>query len=284
MREKAFERIGHLYPKAKLPDGGEATVIAWLWARTVPCPNPVCGVQMPLMRTFQASRNKRNPSWIKPVVNREDKTVSFVIQNHNRDVPNIGTVNRNGATCVACKSVSPLSYVRQQSTEGKLGEQMTAVVTEGDRKRIFVSPTNEDVKIAQNASSKWRPTQKMPTTAYKVSGRGYGITHWHQLFTERQLASLTTFSDLIQSARKLMLEDGAKQEYANAVCTYLALIVGRDANIRSSFAIWHNAGDKVSGVFGRQAIPMVWDFPEGNPIFQLIWKLDSSNWMGYTCT
>ncbi len=77
MREMAWERIGHLYPKAKVSNGGEATVIAWLWARTVPCPNPACGVAMPLMTSFQASKKKGNEHWMWPVVDRKAKTVSL---------------------------------------------------------------------------------------------------------------------------------------------------------------------------------------------------------------
>ncbi len=114
----------------------------------------------------------------------------------------------------------------------------------------------------------------MPATAYKVSGRGYGITHWHQLFTERQLVALTTFSDLLVSAKALMTEDDADEEYAKVVCTYLALAIGRTANSCSSYARWLNAGDKVAGVYARQAIPMLWDFAESNPFCGA-----SQNWL-----
>ena len=131
MREEAFKRIGHLYPKAKLPNGGEATVIAWLWARTVPCPNPACGVQMPLMRTFQLSTKPHNQHWTKPVVDRESKTVSFVVQDNATGVPADSTVNRNGATYIACNGAVKLEYVREQARAGNMGEQMTAIAAEG---------------------------------------------------------------------------------------------------------------------------------------------------------
>ena len=93
MREKAFERIGHLYPKAKLPDGGEATVIAWLWARTVPCPNPACSVKMPLVKTFQLSKKLNNRHWTRPLVDRNTNTISFVVQDHSGGVPDGETVD-----------------------------------------------------------------------------------------------------------------------------------------------------------------------------------------------
>ena len=108
MREEAFRRIGHLYPKAKLPDGSDAIVIAWLWARTIPCLNPVCGVPMPLLKTFQLSKKRNNEHWVKPVVDRAAKRVSFVVQNHSNHVPDGGTVDRNGAVCIACNNPGPV--------------------------------------------------------------------------------------------------------------------------------------------------------------------------------
>ena len=267
MREMAWDRVGHLYPKAKLHDGGEATVIAWLWARTVPCPNPACGVRMPLMRTFQLSKKEGNQHWTKADVDQEMSSVSFVVQKTPTGFPAEGTVNRNGATCVSCGSVSPLAYVREQSRAGNMGEQMTAIVAEGDRKRLFLSPTEQHIEAALSAKPNARsiPHQKMPTTAYLVSGRGYGITHWRELFTNRQLAVLTTLSDMLPTIRNLTVEDGADEDYANAMCTYLGLAIGREANSCSSYARWQNSGDKVAGVFATQAIPMMWDFAESNP-------------------
>ncbi len=163
MREEAFKRIGHFYPKIKLSDGSQATVIAWLWARTVPCPNPACGVQMPLMRTFQLSR--RRTHWTRPVVERAENRISFVVQDHRDGVPQTGAVNRNGAFCVACGGTARLAYVREQARAGNMGEQMTAIVAEGDRKRLFLSPTEEHIQAALKAEPEWRPTQRMPTTA-----------------------------------------------------------------------------------------------------------------------
>ena len=278
MREMAYAKIGHLYPQAQLPDGGAATVIAWLWARTVPCPNPACGVAMPLLTTFQASKKRGNEHWMWPEVDREAKTVSFTVHNR-RPTQNVvavdRTVTRNGASCIACQGAVTLEYVRQQARAGNMGEVMTAVVAEGDRKRLFLSPTPEIKKIVSSAAPEWRPQQRMPSTAYLVSGRGYGITHWHQLFTERQLTILSILSDLLGDVKTQMAADGADAEYTNAVATYLALAIGRVADSGSKFATWQNMGDKVAHVFARQAIPMVWDFAEANPF-----SSSSQNWMG----
>ena len=275
MRDEAFKRIGHLYPKAKLPGGSEATVIAWLWARTVPCPNPACGIAMPMMSSFQLSKKKNNQHWTRPVIDQKNRTVSFVVQNHSKGVPKQGTVNRNGATCIACGTVSPLSYVREQSRMGRIGEQMTAIVAEGDRKRLFLSPTDAHIHTALSAkpNTDFIPQQKMPITASLVSGRGYNVTHWRQLFTERQLTILATFSDLLTDTKTRIVKDGADEEYGNAISTYLALAIGKTTNSCSSYARWQNTGDFIAGVFARQAIPMLWDFAESNPFCE-----STQNW------
>ena len=187
MRKLAYERIGNLYPNAKLPNGSETTILAWLWARTVPCPNPACGSRMPLLGTFQLSSKKDNLHWIKPVVDRASRTVSFTVQNHNNDVPEKETASGKGAICLSCKTAVSSKYLHEQSIAGNMSKQMTAIVAAGNRKKLFVSPTNEQIQVAAKATPTWKPTQEMTDTPTLVSGRGYGITHWHQLFSERQL-------------------------------------------------------------------------------------------------
>ena len=274
MREEAYRRVGRFYPKVALMEGGEATVIAWLWARTVPCPNPACGAAMPLMRTFQVSRKKRNEHWIRPVV--EGASISFEVQDHSAGVPTGGTVDRNGATCIACNAGVKLPYVREQARAGQMGEVMTAIVAEGNRKRLFASPTEAHIRAAQKAKPKWRPVGNLPKQALGFRIQAYGLTHWHQLFTERQLTVLTTFSDLLKEVKEVAMKDGTDEEYANAIRTYLALAVGKNADYCSSFATWHVSGEKIGHVFTRQALPMIWDFAEANPF-----SFSSGNWLAH---
>ena len=265
IRDEAFKHIGHFYRRVDLPDGTKATVVAWLWTRTTPCANPACGIKMPMMKTFQLSKKRNNRHWTRPIVDRDAKSISFQVQNHDRGVPKDGTVNRNGATCIACGNTVSLNYVREQAKVGNIGEQMTAIVAEGDRKRLFLSPNDEHIRAANDASPSWHPTQTMPNDPTLVSGRGYNVTHWNQLFTERQLLTLTTFSDLIPEVKSMVINRGAEESYADAVATYLAFVVSRVADIGSKYARWQNGGDKAAGVFSRQAIPMIWDYPEVNP-------------------
>ena len=276
MRDEAFKRIGHLYPKAELPDGGEATVIAWLWARTVPCPNPACEFEMPLMTTFQLSKKAKNQHWARPVVDRESKVISFEVQDHADGIPMERTVIRGGkgAVCVACQGTVPHTYIREQSKAGNMGEIMTAVVAEGDRRRVFLSPTSEQVETAKSAKPEWRPEGSLPEKALGFRVQAYGFTRWHQLFTDRQLYALTKFAEIFEEVRQRLTDDIAGKEYADIVLTYLSLAFGRTTHSSSNLARWHNAGDKVAGVFARQAISMIWDFAEAN-----FFSNSSQNWM-----
>ena len=274
MRERALNLIGNLYPKATLPNGEKATVIAWLWTHTVPCANPACGIPMPLMHTFQLSTKSGNQHWTKPEINRDTNTVSFKVQNHNGGVPTTKTVGDNSATCVACNSSVPLDYVREQARAGNMKEQMTGIVCEGNRRRIFQSPTPEHVAAALEATSKWKPIGSVADRPLGISIQGYGLNEWHEVFTERQLLTHTTFSDLLREVRTTIVNDGADDEYSDAVITYLSLGIGKNVDSGCRFAKWQNTGDKVAGVFGMQTISMVWDFAEVNPFSH-----STQNWM-----
>ena len=275
MREEAYKRIGHFYPKAKLSDGTEATAIAWLWIRTVPCSNPACRVPMPLTKTFQLSNRRGNAYWTRPVVDRASRILSFVVQNHNFGVPDRGTVSRSGVTCITCGTSVKLGYVREEARNGNMKEVMAAIVAEGDRGRLFLSPNNIHIEAALSAQPSWRPRGTLPEQALGISLENYGITHWHQLFTDRQLTTLTTFSDLISEVRQCIIQDGATDKYADALCTYLALAIGKIADGGCKGATWKNSGDFIAQVFTLPAIPIIWDFAEANPFSD-----STQNWMG----
>ena len=275
MREMAWEQIGHLYPTAQTSDNKEVTVIAWLWARTVPCPNPACGIQMPLVKTFQLSKKQSNEHWARPIVDPNKKTVSYVVQDNNIGVPTGATVSGKGAVWLACNSAVQLDYVREQGVLGNMGQQLTAIVAEGDRKRLFLSPDAGHTNVAMSARPSWRPSGNLPGQARSISVQIYGFTQWNQLFTDRQLTALTTFSDLLTEVRQELIHKGVDHGYVDAVCTYLALAIGRKADACSSFATWQNVGDKVAHVFTNQGIPMIWDFAEANAF-----SSSTQNWMG----
>lgn len=273
MRDQALERIGHLYPKVTLSDGTDATVIAWLWARTVICSNPACGVRMPLTGKFSLSTKKGNEAYVEPVVDRQAKTVGFEVRRGVGAAP--GTVNRRGATCVACGSAVPFEHLRTEGRAGRLGTQLTAVVGEGQRTRLFVSPSGEQEKPAIVAAPEDAPDTDLPKQALGFRVQGYGMTKHRDLFTPRQLVALTTFSDLVMEAHAQVLADGGDREYADAVATYLASAVDRSADYWSFGALWAAQGGFIAHTFGRQALSMVWDFAEANPF-----STSTANWTG----
>ncbi|MBI4902184.1 MAG: DUF1156 domain-containing protein [Acidobacteria bacterium] len=269
MRDRAFERIGHLYPKVNLPKehgGGEATVIAWLWARTVVCPNPACGGVMPLVRSFALASKPGKRAWIEPVVNHGAKDVGFHVRFGDGTIPD-ATVSRRGARCLICGSSVPLDYVRDQGEADAMDAQLMALVAEGHRGRIYLRPTQDHISIARHAEPRDIPETELPKQALGFRVQRYGIKRHRDLFTARQLVALSTFSDLVSEARQQVISDGASAEYADAVATYLGLASSKCADNNSSLCCWMPGVkyEVVRNTFSRQALPMTWDFAEPNP-------------------
>ena len=274
IRQEAERRISHLYPKVQLPKehgGGEGTVIAWLWARTVQCPNPACGAWMPLVRSFWLSTNKRKKAWIEPIVNKVEKTVRFEVKRGN-GVPPEGTVDRRGARCIVCDGVSPLDHVRTEGKAGRMEQQLMAIAAEGDRERVYLNPSDEQVTIADKAVPYSVPETDLPEKALGFRVQLYGMTQHQDLFTPRQLMALTTFSDLVSEAREQAKAAAIKaghreaRAYADAVVTYLTFAISKNSHYWCALSTWHSGGEKMQPLFARQAIPMVWDFSECNPL------------------
>ena len=275
MRHEAEKRIGHLYPKVKLPQehgSGKATVIAWLWARTVKCPNPACGAWMPLVNSFWLSKKKGKKVWLEPIIDKVKKTVRFEVKS-GEGVPPESTKMGRGARfrCLVCYQDSPEQHVKSESMAGRMGAQLIAIVVEEQRGRIYLPPSEEHLKIAESAKPNWIPDAEMNRdTPNLVSGRGYGFFIWADLFTSRQLTALTTFTDLVGEARKRVEKDAVKArnrnvaDYADAVATYLSLGVSRLSDICNSLCAWESTKTQVRNLFRRQAIPMLWDFAEPN--------------------
>src|SRR5665647_3290460 len=215
MRERAEERIGHLYPKATLPDGSKATVIAWIWARTVICPNPACGIEMPLVRSWWLGKKKGKEAYVVPTIVTDaaapsGRKVAFTIGHDPTKAPTAdddGTVGRTGATCVACGSAVDLKYVRSESRAGRMGAALMTVVAEGVRQRVYLAPTEEDRSAAATPKPSNSPQGEIFDWPGRINVYRYGMTQWADLFTNRQLVALTTFSDLVTEARERVLAD-----------------------------------------------------------------------------
>jgi putative DNA methylase len=278
IRDEAERRIGHLYPTVQLPPehgGGDATVIAWIWARTVTCRNPACGAELPLLNSFALSRRKGREAWIELIPGDRTRAIGVRLRT-GPGCPKEGTVGRSGARCASCSTHMALSEVRAQAQSGGLGVRLICTIAEGSQGRIYVpSSRREHEAVAAVRRPSGVLESELPRQALGFRVQGYGLRKHADLFTNRQLVALTTFSDLVAEARARVLADGGEAEYADAVATYLALSVGRLANRCSSQCFWSAGGEKVEQVFARNALPMVWVFAEANPF-----SSSSGNYLG----
>lgn len=282
MKWEAFRRIGHLYPKVKVPHelgGGEATVIAWIWARTVKCPNPACGCEMPLVHSFILSKKKGKEAWIEPLF--ENGKTAYAV--HHEGKPALeGTINRKGAVCAFCNTPVDFSYIRSEGKKGHISSNLCAVVAEGKSGRIYISPDDEQRIIANVDKPTEIPEAALPKNPRDFKTPNYGMTDYSDLFTNRQLAALTTFSSLVAEAQtkaeadavaagivndhiSLSAGGSGARAYGEAVGVYLAFVIDKMTDYNSSICSWNPPREGLRNTFGRQAIPMVWDYAEANP-------------------
>ena len=309
MREQAFRRIGHLYPQVDLPKehgGGKAIVIAWIWSRTVPSPDPAFGnVQVPIASSFLLSSKAGKEAWIEPIVDKAAKTISYRIRKGGTKeeiaAAKVGTKAGRGANfrCLLSDTAITPAYVKASGRGGNMGQTLIAIVAEGKRGRIYVEPTGDHAQIALSATPEWKPETLQPDNPRWFSPPNYGMTTFGDLFTDRQLVALNTFSDLVHEARAEIerdalaaglsgdptpLRDGgtSAKAYAEAVSVYLAFALNRSADRGSSICTWDSSPkmEALRNTFARQALPMTWDFAEGNPFSKASGNfLNNVNWI-----
>lgn len=276
MLEQAKERIGHLYPEADLGDGTIAPVIAWLWVRTVTCPNPACGIAAPLTSSWWVSKKKNHEAYIEPKLS--DGNVTYTIHQGTDGGPDDfsdGTVKKKGgAHCIACGSAISFSYIRTEGQNSRLGQDMAAVVAKIKRGRIYLSPSVEQQESAEMAPPTIHPTGKVFDWPGRINVYRYGLTEFSSLFSNRQLTSLTYLCILIESVRNEIIKDvklstfpnSLPEEYARSVITYLAICISKLSNTSATTTTWMSDRGAFRETFARQAIPMSWDFAESNPL------------------
>jgi putative DNA methylase len=297
MYSEAEKRIGHLFPKIEITDqmvkersdlkpyaGQKLSVIAWIWTRTVKSPNPAFSqVDVPLASTFMLSTKPGKEAFIEPVI--EKGNYRFIVRIGNPkdlEAANNGTkLSRANFACLM--SGVPISgdYIKSEGMAGRMGSRLMAIVAEGHRGRVYLSPTKAMEEVAKKALPEWKPDLLISGTSQYMGPLLYGMERFSQLFTDRQLVVLTTMSDLVQEARECVKQDSIatgmindeKQlinggvgpiAYADAVGLYLAFAISRLADYNSSVSTWKPSGEQVMQTYKRQAIAMTWDFPESN--------------------
>jgi putative DNA methylase len=300
MRDEAEKRIGHLYPPIEVtaemakgrPDlkpyvGRTLTVIAWLWARTVKSPNPAFSkVHVPLASTFMLSTKAGKEAYVEPVI--EDGGYRFTVKvgkPKNAERAKRGTKLARGANFECLMSGTPISgdYIKAEGQAGRMGARLMAIVAEGDRGRVYLAPTPEHEAAARKAKPEWKPEQSLPDDPRNFWTVQYGLTTYGDLFTPRQLVALTTFSDLVGEAMErvrrdavaagladdgVALREGGRgaRGYAEGVGVYLAMAVDKATDYNTTLVAWSPTRDQAKSTFARQALPMVWDYSEVNPL------------------
>ena len=283
IRDRAWERIGHLYPQVD-----EKTVIAWLWARTVRSPDPSWQGHVPLLKSgILRNRPGKPVVWVEPIVNRDAQTVALAVRQGG--TPGSGTIGRGGGVCVATGAPITFKYIREQGKQGRIGVMPVGIVSEGERKRLYNS---SDTDVPRLDLPDRIPSVRLANNPRNFQTPLYGMETTKSLFTNRQLVALTAFSDLLDSVRKQVISDARLAElsdegtrlreggsgfiaYADALATYLSFAIDRCVDKWSAFVTWEGTREIVSHTLVRQALPMVWDFAEANPF-----SSSTGNWLG----
>ncbi len=313
MREEAQKRIGHLYPPVEItaemakerPDlkplvGQKLTVIAWLWARTVKSPNPAFShVDVPLASSFVLSSKADKEAYVQPVIDGDRFRFTVKLGTPPPEAEGGTTAGKRKAfRCLISNSPIDYNYIRAEGKAGRIGQKLMAVVAEGIRCRIYLSPTSEMEAIAVAEEPTWKPDMAIPDNPRDFKTPNYGLTNFGDLFTPRQLVALTTFCDLVAEARSRILTDSSKAgivddgkgletggsestAYAEAVSVYLAFAVDRLVMTGNNLVRWNDVGEKAQHCFGRQALPMMWDFAEPNFLGSATGCFDSAIFYSY---
>ena len=275
--------------------GRKLTVIAWLWARTVKSPNPAFrDVDVPLATTFMLSTKKGKEAYVEPVI--EGRTYRFTVKvpgsagvppatdrrsgaegppdPENMGVPPAqGTKLGRGANFRCLMSGTPIAgdYIKAEGKAGRISATLVATVAQSDEGgrasgRIYLDSLHAHEQLARTAAPAWSPTVEFFPEALGFRIGRYGLSLWSELATSRQLSLISTFCALVSEARaEIETHWSCRPFYSDAIATYLGLGVSRYADYQTSFGRWQVGSEGFSGMYSRQAIPMVWDYPEINP-------------------
>ena len=282
MRDEAERRIEQLYPDATGPGGEKLTPIAWIWARTVESPDPSWSGHVPLVASWTLAKRPGKPKvWIEPVVDRDALTISYEIR-EGGEPSYERTVSRGNGTCIATGAAIPAAYIKSVGVAGQMGCQLMAIAAEGASGRVYCPPSDRGSTAAACELPRELPAGAITPNPRYMLPPPYGLDEWWKLFTPRQLVTLTTLSDLLSKVNEQLKRDAAASgiannaarlrdggtgvtAYADAVVTYLAFAIDKLADLGNTLVRWEPVAQCPRQLFGRQAIPMVWDYAEANP-------------------
>ena len=284
LQEKAFQKIGSLYPKVIDPASKkELEVSAWIWARTVKCPNPSCRCNIPLSSSYDLAKKKGSEAWVQPVL--EDGKITFKM--HREPIPGGKLKPKVAQTavfkCPACGEITPDAYVKECGIKHSIDSQLIAIVADDGKKRLYLEATPEQEKAAQVYAPKNVPHGNLPNFPKRFSPPSFGLTDYADLFTNRQLVFITSMIDLAKEMQSdiekdalergfaddgITFAEGGKgaRAYAEAVRTVLIITISKLLDRCSNICSWSTSSSgSLRNVFSRAAMPMIWDYAEGNP-------------------
>ncbi len=271
MLDVAEREIGQYYPadkKGKKP-------IAYYWARTGTCSNPSCRAEVPLLKGFYLVNKPSKQVHLRPII--KGKRIDFEIVNGKFDGE--GWISRGNLTCPCCSNTTDVKTLKKQFIDDVAGERMLAVIWDGQNGKDYRLPTQEELNILEMVPrDSARPTERMPVEyTQALPSCTWGLSQWGQMFSNRQLFSLQAVTSSIATVKEELGlkgnacadgESGDVNEYNKAVLTYLGLLLDRFITRFTRYNIWDTGYEKVAMLFGRQAIPMNFDYPEVNPYSQ----------------
>jgi putative DNA methylase len=298
MRKEAEKRIGHLYPQVEITEemakdrddlkglvGQKLTVIAWIWARTVKSPNPAFShVDVPLASTFVLSAKEGKEAFVDPIVEGDRYRFTVKMGKPPKGAEEGTKAKGRGANFRCMVSDTPIDgdYIKTEGRAGRMDTTLMAIVAEGHRERLYLSPTKRTRGSEQSEQPNWKPDVEFAHNSRHLTPWAYGLSNFGSLFTSRQLIALNAFAALVDQAQRLSTEharvagmaDGDRLDaggtaaiaYADAIAVYLTFALSKATDRNSSLCVWEPQMGRMRGTFGRQALPMVWDFVETNPI------------------
>lgn len=293
LQHLAEKQLKALYPTAA---NGE-TVFAWLWARTVRCPNPACGATIPLITTFELSKKSGKRAWIEPQIDRQNLTVSFSVRQGKGKIPPPPKIGRGVKfRCLVCGEIASDQYISGEGIQQRIATQLIAIVAEAATGLRYYAPSVEHEQIAQIVVSDDVPDTPLPGQALGFRVQRYGISRHRDLFTPRQLAGLSAFrtlnNQIFNQVRKDATQIGMGDDnlgldaggtgalaYAEAIYAYLTFALDRWTDYSTTLCQWNTTNENIKHTFGRNALPMVWDFAEVNLFSGKLGFLIPVNWV-----
>ena len=248
--------VGHLYPA----DEKGNKPIAYYWTRTATCSNPSCKAEVPLLKQFYLANTKSKKVYLNPIIHGTD--IQFEIKEGSYDEKALPGWNKTGnLICPCCGSITTSKQVKEQANKIGLKERFIAIISEGSNGKQYTIPSIQLEQPHITLLNQSIPTENMTKQTDLISSRGWNINQWYQMFSNRQLNMLLTINKQLLNLKATLNQSN----YTNILFTYLSIWFDRIAVANTSLGRWHISGEKLEHPFSRQAIAMVFDYPESNP-------------------